>query len=795
MATLTEVSTVNTSQHWTATGAVYASGSGLYVLAGVRAPVDVAGCQTSPDLTTWTMHNWPSTATRRAVAYTPTLGTVGRVVAVGNGVADWSDDGGVTWNAATSLPEANSWWDVKWWDAQAVFIACAISGTHRVMTSADGKSWTNQTAASALAWSGIAVSDTVAVCIAFSSVAGTQFIQTSGDGATWALQTHANVTTNRGIVANGQRLGIGYSPDLDMFLVTFTDTGVTKAYRSVDDGVTWTASNAIPTISNTTNRGYVWVDTAQQWYMACANFNYQLSSDGVTWANTAFPGTISNSGYTPMGWDGRSVLFGGSTLGFDTALLVSFSSVTAMTPSRGTSAGGTVVTIAGAGLSGVVQGDVLIDGVAALSVSAAADGLSVTCVTPAHAVGLVDVVVTGIGTLTGAYTFVSVTKVTPNTGTTFGGTAVTITGFGFDLATGVTFDGVTATSIVYVSNTTITAVTPTHNSGAVNVAVAGVGTLTEGYTYAVQLRPLPPIPYTSKYVDPKTGILDATTARSLNVWKERIENPILSASSRVPSENIIGTLQPDQIPELPWDRISKVDSSLADLAAPGVGANGSVVTWSGGTPVNRQLSGGAPIPFAFDPGSLTVPHDTFVIFPDYMHLAAGEGIEMDSGSEMAILPGPSTGAGTVVQVVTTQTGAVATGATVIPIDDTIPQNTEGDQFMSLSITPTNAEHRLRIDVVLFACSNASNWITTALFQDSTAGALAAFANYQTIAGGAANAVFSHTMRAGTTSSTTFKVRAGRDAAAGTTVTFNGSGGGRLLGGALASSITITEIVS
>ncbi len=49
---------------------------------------------------------------------------------------------------------------------------------------------------------------------------------------------------------------------------------------------------------------------------------------------------------------------------------------------------------------------------------------------------------------------------------------------------------------------------------------------------------------------------------------------------------------------------------------------------------------------------------------------------------------------TVVQVVNTQDGAVATGTTVLPWDDTIPQNTEGDQYMSLSITPTNASNKL-----------------------------------------------------------------------------------------------------
>lgn len=151
------------------------------------------------------------------------------------------------------------------------------------------------------------------------------------------------------------------------------------------------------------------------------------------------------------------------------------------------------------------------------------------------------------------------------------------------------------------------------------------------------------------------------------------------------------------------------------------------------------------------------------------------------------------GSGKLAQVVNTQTGAVATGTTAIPHDDTIPQNTEGDQYMSLAITPTSATNKLKIDVVLFAgATNASQWMTAALFQDTTANALAAGMVFDATATAGLCIVFTHYMTAGTTSATTFKVRAGRDGAG--TTTFNGQSGGRMLGGVLASSITISEIV-
>lgn len=174
-------------------------------------------------------------------------------------------------------------------------------------------------------------------------------------------------------------------------------------------------------------------------------------------------------------------------------------------------------------------------------------------------------------------------------------------------------------------------------------------------------------------------------------------------------------------------------------------------------------------------------------------LTAGSGISvMNGGGSITIAASGSSGK--VVQVVNTQTGAVATGTTVIPFDNSIPQNTEGDEYMTLAITPTSATNKLKIDVVFFGTSSQTNWITVALFQDSTANALAAFANFQVTVTAGNNSVFSHYMTAGTTSSTTFKVRAGRDASAAGTVTFNGQSGGRIFGGVMASSITITEIV-
>lgn len=145
----------------------------------------------------------------------------------------------------------------------------------------------------------------------------------------------------------------------------------------------------------------------------------------------------------------------------------------------------------------------------------------------------------------------------------------------------------------------------------------------------------------------------------------------------------------------------------------------------------------------------------------------------------------------IVQIVNTQTGVVATGATIIPEDNTKPQNTEGDEYMTLAITPTNASNKLKIDVVFHGTHSVAALLIVALFQDSTADSLATSAQVVPSLAWQQNITFSYEMPAGTTSTTTFKVRAGASSAG--TTTFNGSIGAAKFNGTYASSITITEI--
>jgi hypothetical protein len=149
------------------------------------------------------------------------------------------------------------------------------------------------------------------------------------------------------------------------------------------------------------------------------------------------------------------------------------------------------------------------------------------------------------------------------------------------------------------------------------------------------------------------------------------------------------------------------------------------------------------------------------------------------------------GSGKLAQVVHAELTTVDTTTTTIPIDDTIPQNTEGKEFFTATITPTASDSTLIIEVVTYVTTSSGLNVVTALFQDSTASALAAV-----LAPGSngiiQNHKLIHKMTAGTTSATTFKVRCGPGAG---TLTINGSAGVRYMGGAMKSTITIWEVLA
>ncbi len=192
--------------------------------------------------------------------------------------------------------------------------------------------------------------------------------------------------------------------------------------------------------------------------------------------------------------------------------------VASVDPESGSSAGGTPVTIRGAGFT--AGASVEIGGVAASSVEVLSE-TELTAVTPPHALGAAAVVVADANrSSTGGptYTYVpsspppplpTVTSIDPESGSSAGGTPVTITGSGFIAgATTVEIGGVAASSVEVLSETELTAVTPANAPGAAEVAVAdanGASTGGPAYTYVTTSPPSQAPAPTVTSISPKSG--------------------------------------------------------------------------------------------------------------------------------------------------------------------------------------------------------------------------------------------------------------------------------------------------
>jgi hypothetical protein len=135
--------------------------------------------------------------------------------------------------------------------------------------------------------------------------------------------------------------------------------------------------------------------------------------------------------------------------------------------------------------------------------------------------------------------------------------------------------------------------------------------------------------------------------------------------------------------------------------------------------------------------------------------------------------------------------AHTTGTTTIPVDDTIPQNTEGTQILTATITPVYSTSKIMaVATIPQVGGPATNNIIGAMFLNSGANAV-------NVAMAFTNAVFvglsplTHVWAPGGTSAQTINVRIGLGTAG--TWFINGSGAGRFFGGASTARLTLLEI--
>ena len=175
--------------------------------------------------------------------------------------------------------------------------------------------------------------------------------------------------------------------------------------------------------------------------------------------------------------------------------------VLGISPASGPTAGGTPVTIGGANF--VTGATVTIGGVAATNVSVVSS-TTIQATTAARTAGAADVTVTIDGrssTLASAFNYLALppptlSSISPTSGSTSGGTTVTLTGTNFASGATVTIGGVAATGVTVLGSTSLRAITGARAAGVADVVVA-VGTqsatLPRGYTYVVAAPNAPPV--------------------------------------------------------------------------------------------------------------------------------------------------------------------------------------------------------------------------------------------------------------------------------------------------------------
>lgn len=128
---------------------------------------------------------------------------------------------------------------------------------------------------------------------------------------------------------------------------------------------------------------------------------------------------------------------------------------------------------------------------------------------------------------------------------------------------------------------------------------------------------------------------------------------------------------------------------------------------------------------------------------------------------------------------------------LIPLDDTIPQVTEGTQILSVTITPHSTTNRVR---VRFQCqfqhASPSN-VIAAVFVNGAANALVTeFTTNANSGGYATQLVLEKEHVPGSTAAQTYTVRIGPQSG---TIRLNGSTAGRLFGGSSVATLVVEEI--
>jgi len=166
--------------------------------------------------------------------------------------------------------------------------------------------------------------------------------------------------------------------------------------------------------------------------------------------------------------------------------------LSSISPTSGTTAGGTVCTLTGTNLTGTTG--VSFGGTAGTSI-VNMSATQVRCTSPAKSAGTYPVTATTANGTSNGVNFTynapagpTLSSIAPTSGTTAGGTVCTLTGTNLTGTTGVSFGGTAGTSIVNVSSTQVYATSPAKTAGtySVTATTSGGTSSSVNYTYTTQ---------------------------------------------------------------------------------------------------------------------------------------------------------------------------------------------------------------------------------------------------------------------------------------------------------------------
>jgi hypothetical protein len=351
---------------------------------------------------------------------------------------------------------------------------------------------TNFTGATAVDFGSVAATFTVNSA---TSITATSPPQASGN-------VYVTVTTPSGTSSTGAGNQFTYNAAAAPSVSSVTPTSISSAGG---DAVTILGSHFLG--ASAVNFGSV----------AALDFTVENDSVIVATAPAQAAGTVHITVTTPTG---TSSTGSGDQV---TYTAVSAPTVTGVSPISGTTAGGTTITITGTNFS--LASEVDMAGLA--SAFSVLSSTTIQLTSPAEAAGTVDVQVFSPGgsstlSTSSRYTYVAasapaVSSLSPTSGSTAGGTSVTITGTDFTGATAVTFGDVAAASFTVVSGTSITAVSPSQAAGTVDVRVsttAGESAAVSGDHFTYTAASAPAISSLSPSSGPATGGTDVTITGS-----------------------------------------------------------------------------------------------------------------------------------------------------------------------------------------------------------------------------------------------------------------------------------------